>query len=258
MEEIKEKNINSEIFLSLGKLEQLKIFIEVLKKLKIKQSNKLSIDLIIDSELLLKGKNTTYDLDLFLEILKQCYSTKEVKVLLMMFKLERVDLPENLNIKNYSSILSLIEKKPNALTRFCSKNDNEEKYLKIFYNLLLFFRVNYEEEKVHDLLSKKDLWKYYIEILPINRKYYNIEIPNELINEILNQKILSYSIIKDTLSYISSNKNVLIAINNNHDSIFEFCSKNEIILNINDFIHPNEIDNLREILIETQKLLILN
>ena len=199
----------------------------------------------------------------------------------MMFKLDRVNLPTNLNVKNYSSILSLIEKKPNALTRFCSQNDNEEKYLKIFYNLLLYFRANYEEDKVHDLLRKKELWKYYIEILPINHKYYfNIEIPDELINEILNQKILSYSIIKDTLSYpdelineilnqktlsysiikdtlsyISLNENVLIAINNNHDSIFEFCSKNEIILNINDLINPNEKDNLKGIITEVLKII---
>ena len=256
LEEKKENNINSEIFLSLEKLEQLKIFMDVLRQLKIKQSDNLSIDLIIDSQILLKGKNTTYNLDFFLEILKQCYSTKEVKTLLMMFKLDRVNLPTNLKIKNYSSILNLIEKKPIALTKFCSQYDDKEKYLKAFYNLLLYFRANYEEDKVHDLLNKKELWKYYIEILPINRKYFfNINIPDELIKEILNQKILSYSIIKGILSYISPNKNVLITINNNLDSIFEFCSKNEIIMNMNDLIHPNEIDNLKDIVTETSKII---
>ena len=122
--------------------------------------------------------------------------------------------------------------------------------------MLLYFRVNYEEDKVQNLLNKKELWKYYIEILPINHKYYfNIEIPDELINEILKQKVLSYSIIKGTLSYITSNKNILISINNNCNSIFEFCSKTETILNMNDLIHPNEIDDLKEIIIEIVKII---
>ena len=255
-EEIKEKNINSEIFLNLGKLEQLKIFIEVLKKLKIKQSDPLSLDLIRDSQKLLIGKNTTYYFDFYLEILKQCYSIKEVKVLLMAFNLNKVILPTKFNVKKYSSILNLIDKNPNVLTKFCSENDNKDKYLKIFYNLLLYFRANYEEDKVHDLLNKKELWKYYIDILPINHKYYfNIEIPDELINQILNQKILSYYIIKGTLSYISSNKNLMIAINNNIDSIFKFCSKNEFILNFNDLSLPKEEDNIREILAEIAKII---
>ena len=255
-EEKNEKNIHSEIFLSLGKLEQLKIFISVLKILKIKLSDPISLDLLIDSQILLTVKNKTYNFDFYLEILKLCYSKKEVKVLLMMFNLNRVNLPQNLNIKNYSLFLNLIEKKPNVLTKFCSQNDNKEKYLKIFYNLLLYFRVNYEEDKVQNLLNKKELWKYYIEILPINHKYYfNIEIPDELINEILKQKVLSYSIIKGTLSYITSNKNILISINNNCNSIFEFCSKTETILNMNDLIHPNEIDDLKEIIIEIVKII---
>ena len=256
LEEEKEKNINSEIFLSLGKLEQLKIFIEVLKKLKIKQSDPLSLDLVADSQVLLIRKNTTYNLDFYLEILMLCYSIKEVKSLLMMFNLNRVNLPTNLNIKRYSSVLNLIEKKPNILTKFFSQKDDKDQYFKKFYELLLYFRVNYEKDKVHDFLRKKELWKYYIEILPKSRKYYfNIEIPDELINEILNQKILSYSIIKETLSYISSNKNALIAININRDSIFEFCSKNGIILNMNDLIHPNELDNLKDIITEIANII---
>ena len=137
------------------------------------------------------------------------------------------------------------------MTKHCSKNDNKEKYYKIFYTLLLYFRANYEKEKVDDLLNNKEFWKYYIDIIPINHQFYsNIEIPNELIDEIFKQKILSLDIIKGTLSYISSNRNKLIAMNKNCDSFCEYCTKYGIILKIMDLVYPNEVDNLKEIIFE--------
>ena len=246
-----EYNNTNNIIIYLNKFEQLKIFTKALKILKIKQGDPLSLDLILDSRIFLFGENTTYYFDFYLEIFKQCYSTKEVKTLLMMFKLNKIKLPKYLNIKNYSSILNTIEKKPDLLTKHCSKNDNKEKYYKIFYTLLLYFRANYEKEKVDDLLNNKEFWKYYIDIIPINHQFYsNIEIPNELIDEIFKQKILSLDIIKGTLSYISSNRNKLIAMNKNCDSFCEYCTKYGIILKIMDLVYPNEVDNLKEIIFE--------
>ena len=40
----------------------------------------------------------------------------------MMFKLERVTLPEKIDPKEYSSILNLIEKKPDVIIKYCSDN----------------------------------------------------------------------------------------------------------------------------------------
>ena len=98
------------------------------------------------------GYNATYHLDFYLEIFKQCYSKKEIKTILMMFKLNRVILPNEMKVKDYSSILKMIAKKPNIIIKYCSKNDNEEKYYKIFYTLLLYFNSNYDSEEVSNLL----------------------------------------------------------------------------------------------------------
>ena len=81
------------------------------------------------------GKNTTYYLDFYLEIFKQCYSKKEIKTLLMMFTLNKVKLSKDIDIKNYSSILNTIENNPNLITKYCSQNDNKEKYFKIVEKL---------------------------------------------------------------------------------------------------------------------------
>ena len=49
-----------------------------------------------------------------------------------MFKLPRVKLPEKMELKEYRSVLKLIEKKPTILTKHCAEKDNPEKYLMKF------------------------------------------------------------------------------------------------------------------------------
>ena len=141
-----DKKISPPICLNFTKLEQLKLYSELLKELKIKQGEPLSKALLIDSQFFLIGNN--YYFDFYLELFKQCYSQKEIKTLLMMFKLNRVILPDEMKIKDYSSILKMIENRPSIIIKYCTKNDNEEKYYKIFYTLLLYFNSNYNSEEV--------------------------------------------------------------------------------------------------------------
>jgi len=251
-EEIKNFNL---MYVELSKIDQLKMYSEVLKALKVKPGDPLLLDLILDSQIYFMGIKTKYYFDFYLEVFKLCYSRKEIKPLLMMFKMERVKLPDNFEKNNYSRMMSLIEKKPDILTKYCNEIDSKNTLIKRFYILLIYFRVNYEKEKVFDLLNKRELWKFYIEILPINHQYFsNIEVPNELINEILHQNKLSFEIIQGTLSYIHSNKNKLITINNNCDSIFEFC-KNQRKLKIGELMIPKETDDLTDIISEIEKIL---
>ena len=43
----------------------------------------------------------------------------------MMFKLGRVMIPENLQVKDYSNVLKAIEKKPDLIIRHCTERDNK-------------------------------------------------------------------------------------------------------------------------------------
>ena len=247
-------NISPPIHSRFTKSQQLKIYNEMLNLLKVKQGDKLSLDLIIDSQLYLKGNR--YELDFYLEILKRCYSKKEVKTLLMMFKLERVTLPEKMEPKEYSSILSLIERKPDVIIKYCGEKDNKEKYYKLFYSLLLFFRANYEKEKVQSLLSQENLRKYFVEILSENyKKYSNVEVSDDLISDMIKQKNINFAKINGALSFIKSIEKLLKIINSNIDLIYEICIKDSQKIKMSEMANPQSTDNLNTIIQEIEKLL---
>jgi hypothetical protein len=173
-----------------------------------------------------------------------------------MFKLNKVILPNKMKVKNYSSILKLIEKNPNIIAQYVSDKDNVERYYKLLYTLLLFFNSNYDSKELSYLLSKKELWKYYEEILPMNHKYFsNIILSEELINEILKQKNLNYEIIKGTLSYLDSFEKVLTCINNNIEIIYECLEKEGKKIKLSEFVNPKVKDNIKIIDAEIKKIL---
>ena len=231
--------------LELDKLKKMKIFIELLKELKVNQGERLSLDLNLDSQIFLMGKDTKYPFDFYLQNFNQCYTTNQINTLLMMFKLERVILPKKLNVEDYSPILKQVEEKPDIITSLSSKEENKEKNLKIFYTILLYFKANYEKERVKELLHNITLWKYYIEIIPLNYKYFsNIEVPELLIKKIFEQKDLNFEIIKETLNYIKSNKNKLNMIYITREHIKEFYIKKNQIINVIDLAPPNQNDDL--------------
>jgi len=238
--------------IKFSKCEQLQIFNEMLNHLKVKQDHKLSIDLIIDSQIYL-GNN--FLLDFYLEILKRCYKQKEVKTLLMKFKLERVFLPEKIEPKKYSSILDLIEKKPDVIIKYCSEKDNKEKYYKLFYSLLLFFRANYEKEKAQSLLSQEGLRKYFVEILSENASKFSIlNVPDDLIANMIKQENITFAKINGALTFIKSIEKLLKTINSNIDLIFEYCMKESKQIKMSEMANPSQKDNLSPNIEEVKKI----
>ena len=138
--------------------DQIKLYKDAFKKLNIKQNTLFTENLISDSQRLLIGQK--YNIDLFLEILKSCYTSPSVKTLLMCFNVGKVTLPSyQIDPNEYTKILNFIEKNPNAITKYCTEKDNPKKYYKSFYTLLLYFRSNFEQHKIQELLSKVELWE---------------------------------------------------------------------------------------------------
>ena len=240
--------------IKFSKAEQMRIFNNALKALKIKQGEPLSITLITDS-LCYIVKHRFY-LDFYLEVLKACYTKIEVKLILMMFNLENVILPKELNKKYYLSILSVIEKNPDLIIKHCSEQDNKDKYYKSFYTLLLFFRYNYEKDKINKLINNKEIWKYLVDILSNYSKFFpNLHISDELLNELLKQKELSFKELKNILSYGGSVEKILNTINNNCDLIANCCIKEKEKINIIELAKPNPADDLNIIINYIDKLL---
>ena len=231
--------------------DKIKIFNDVLKQLNVKQGDELSLNLISDSQLLIMGQ--LFCLDFYLEIYKLCYTKREGRLHLAMFKLNRVLIPEKFNTKLYSGFLKLIETKPNKITEGV---DNPDKYLKSFYSLLLYFRANLEKDKVQSLLINKNLWKYFVDILPINYKSFsNLDISDELINEMLKKQKIKFEEIKGILCFAGNTDRFLSIINNNIDIITECCKKEKKEIKMSEMVNPNKNDDLIKIIEEIKKII---
>ena len=242
----------------LGQFSQLKAFYEALKEQKAHNKDDILKDLILDSINFLKESDEIY-FNFFLELLKLCFFNKERNSVLLTFQIEKIKLSNNLDPKDYASVLSLIEKNP---TKFCNENDDKEKE-KInekFYMILLCFIANFEkdeklkEEKVEKLLSDKK--EYLIKIIPLYIQYYsNIKIPENYVCEIFMKANLTYKIIKGLLNCFPFNIKRLQIINLCRDSISEFCTKNDTKLNMIELAPPQKGDNLEELIFEINVLI---
>ena len=254
-------NFNIEDIASLTELSQstqLKIFYEILKEQKTNNKDLQLKYLIYDSINFIKGSKVV-DFNFILELLKLCYSNKEINLVLLNFQFEKIKFQNNLDPKDYGSILSIIENNP---TKFCSENDEEEKE-KIttnFYMILLSFITNYEDdekiklEKIENLLNNKK--KYFITNIVLYTQYYsNITIPDYYICDILTNINLTYEIIKRMLNCLPLNIKRLETINKCRDLIYEFCTKNDKQLKMLELAPPQKDDNIENVISQIVSLI---
>ena len=237
----------------LGQSSQLKIFYEALKEQEVNNLDAILKDLILDSINFIK-ENDAINFNFFLELLKLCCFNKERNSVLLNFQLEKIKISNDLDPKDYKSILSLIEKNP---TKFCNENADKEKekiYEK-FYLILLCFISNYEnDEKIEKLLRDKK--EYLINIIPLYTQYFsNIKIPENYFYDIFMKVNLTYEIIKGILNYFPSNIKRLEIIYLYRDSICEFCMKNDKKLKMIELAPPHKDDNLEQIIYHIKLLI---
>ena len=238
-----------------SKLEQLKLFLKYMKgTLKKKQKDKIYKDLISDSQLQFFGKRV--NLDFYLEIFKNCYSEKEIKMYLNLFSLDKINLTENFQYKEYSSILKIIENSPDIIIQHCSQMDDKNKYYIKFYTLLLFIRFNYDKEKAIEMISKKELWKFYIQFLPENSTFFpKLVLSDELIQKMLEQE-LNYRKIIGILRFCGSIEKILVLINEKIDIISNCCVKENKKILMTELENPKKNDDIEKISAEIEKIII--
>ena len=225
------------------------MFVEALEQLKTEEKESYERGLICDSiDKLIE--NIPYSFDSYLEILKICYRKKKIKGVLLLFNINQVLVPKEFNVVKYSEFLTKIESNPEIISK---------DYIQSFYSVLLYFRLNFEKEKVQSLLNKRDLWKYYIPIIFDNYDYYwnKLDYPDDFIIKILNLSYISFDELKRTLFLIKTIKKLLVIVNITIDSISNCCKKNEQTLDIAEFASPGSIINSeRDIIIyEIKKIL---
>ena len=235
--------------------EQLQIYIKFIDNLNIINKENLISDLFDDSKQFLINKNSYY-FDFYLELFKLCYNKKEIKDILIIFDLNKVELPVKFHDNNYTKFLFLIEEKKDVIIKYCEKNDNIEKYYIKFYSILLYFLKNYEKEKFSSFLYRKDLWKYYVDILPFNYKYFSeIDIPETFINEIFTKYNMSYEKIKGIFFYIKSIKIILNFVNKYKEAIFMCLIKEKKKIEMSNYLNQNSISDINDILNKLEQLI---
>ena len=242
--------------IKFSKLDQLKMYtkylINILKK---KQKDQIYKDLITDSQYSVFGKNKKTPLDFYLEILKNCYTEKEVKLFLKSFKIENMLLPTNLVYKDYGTILRLIEKKPQVITKFCNEKDDKRPYYIIFYTLCLFTRFYYEINEANAMVQNKEIWPYLIQILPNKANFFpKFKIPEELIHNMFDQK-LNVNLIMGILSFCGSVEKILVLINEKIKIIVDCCLNEKKYIVMEQLENPQKTDNIENIIGEIKKII---
>ena len=198
--------------------EQILLFKEALEQVKTEQKETYIKDLILES-ISNMLENDQYSFDFYFEILITCYGKEELNVALTLFNINQVLIPKKFNVDKYSDFLTKIESNPNIISNELS--------LQLFYSLLLYFRLNFEKDKVTSLLNKKDLSKYYIPIIFENYDYYwkIVDYPDDFVIEILNSESISFKNLKKTFFLIKTVEKLLIIINKTINSISDCCKK---------------------------------
>ena len=203
----------------LTKSQQLNIYIEMIKNCQI-QNNELLLDsLINDSFQFLKEENEYYFIDFYLSLLSICYTKKYIINLLDYFSLKRIKLSEIIDKQNFSSVLNKIKISQDYIKKHLNNENEMEKYLEIFYTVLLYYRLNYEYENVNELFDCNDA-KFYRKILFSNKEYFD-------------KICLNNSFFENNLSEIEMNYNNLLLILNylkRLDKILTFLNKNSTII----------------------------
>ena len=212
----------------LSKKEQLELYIRYLNIVNSEPGSTLSNDFCEETiNCIIKDKK--FDLDIYLELLQYYKNTKNIFKILDNFEIKNCEIPKDLKADKYESLLEEIKSNQEMYTKYCFEDEDDNKIKKKFYTLLLYFRLanTKEKEKPKTSIDEKDLWQLFAEIINKNEKLYPIvEIPEEgLIKEIMNQKKISYDLVKKIIVSFNSVEQLLSFIDQNYDIIFKNCQE---------------------------------
>jgi len=245
------KVINPPPYIKFSKAKQLQIYSQI-KEQYFNEDELLFQDLISDSKHFFIEQNIEkYSFDFYLENFIIIYNLKEIKDLLKSFSLEKIELSNDFDPERYKEILYKCENDPSIFIKYCNKK--KDKYYNKFYSLLLFFKMNYDKKGFNDLLNKKELLKYSIDIILENINIFKtIKIPYEFIIEIIKIKYSSLSEIKKAFSLIDSTENLFIILNNTFSELSKTFTEEK--LNVFEFVNQQKDDNLENIFYEAKKI----
>ena len=110
-----------------------------------------------------------------------------------------------MNTTEISPVLEEIKNSTNLITKYLDESE-KEKYKEIFYNLLLYYTMNYESTKLNKLFEDKNANKYFQKILyTFKESFKGINLPNSFIDEMIQSGFeMDYEKFIVTLNYLKS------------------------------------------------------
>ena len=215
--------------LRLTKYEQFKIFSELIKQDQLlKKDESLLESLLIDSFFFLKDDKHYYYIDFYLSLLVNCYTTINIIELLSYFDLNKIKLSRKIDKEIFSNVLNKIKISPEFITKYLNEDESDiKKYLEIFYTLLLYYRQNYEPERIQELFEENNINQYYRIILFSNKEHFiKIYIPNSYIDEMLQSDFeMNYDNLLLILQYLKRFDKILLFLNKNSKIIIDTLEK---------------------------------
>ena len=238
--------------------QQFEIYVNYLRKQKIKQKNQENLDLIWSTQILLFGKGKAFEFSFYIMILMECFTTHLVGDHLDIFNSEQIKGIGEINstrIKQIISIIYIFERKPQKILYNIKDDINKEKYGIKLFTIIIYFYYNFARDKLPILFLNKNekIQNYIVESLIEKRfeLFNNLKLTREEIHNLIDcikdieqlNIILTYNVsnLLELLSLISEDFNTFCNIYSSD------INKKKIQMNIEKIINPTENDNIKEI-----------
>ena len=112
-------------------------------------------NLIVSTSRLFENEDIKYTFTFYFLIFLECFNTKKVQEFFMRFKPEKIEglgvFPES-RVRIIQNRLNIISKNPEKCLYLKDAKDEVE-MIELFYPILLYFNMNYQKEKVEEMLK---------------------------------------------------------------------------------------------------------
>ena len=242
--------------IDLNYIQIFEIYVSFLRKTLKKVQNTLENEYFIFSTQQQNLIGKQYEFSFYLMIFLECFSTKYVKRLLIMFRKDKIgkigELPEK-KLKPISNTLKRFENNPSQVLDKIEENKRDE-YGKYLVGIILFFNYNFHKERMKDIINNEKLKLYmYKAIIEYSVLIPNLQLTKEQVTILINES-KNYEQMVDSLKYCTGVLELIetILVDSHFKKICEFYkseldAKKKPSIDIESMVSTQGNDNMKEI-----------
>ena len=228
--------------------EQFHYFIQFLSSQKVK-NDKYPIKMNLNRDVV-KLFDKPFDLVFYMDVFKEIFRTKYIKMLLYYFKVQNIKFKENFNFQNYSALLKGLLPKGEIISQKVEGNDNTKKnFLEQFYFIIMYIYYYFDSDSFSNMI-KMEKGNFEINFFDL---FYNKEDAfsqkkNDECVKIMFKSVKKIEQINCLIKKFSSFLNCINAINENINRIHLICKKANNYLKIKDIPLIPEEEKISDII----------